>query len=465
MWRASRERMISPRPRFLAASLVALFAAGCSENDRTVTSWSRSIEATAAVQGIGVDAAGGVTIAGSFSADLDLGAGRLPWHGANDAFFGRLDGSGQTLWGAGTGDESDQQARAVAVTPAGDAFVAGTFSGQMDLAGNKLLATSPSAFLTRLSPDGRVVWSKQIGDGVGSTVTVGAVAVDATGSAVIGGSFTGTLDLGGGQLVAQAADASFVARFDGAGHHVFSLRLAGGSNEITSLALAADGSVALGGTYSGSVGIGGPLLTAKVPSGFVALLAPTGQPQLLAPIGDSELGGSSAGVTAVAFDADQDLVASGAFHDKTIFGAQTVLSYGPSDAFLALFSGVNGAPLWIHHFGQAFTADEKLAVAPSGEILLAGNYSGTGLDVGDHALPAGDLRSGFFARVSPAGDVIDARALHSDENDVLLGAMAIDPAGGVVLGGLFAGQLAFGDQTLQGPSGTQSLFLLRAALP
>ncbi|XXY47634.1 hypothetical protein WME91_47285 [Sorangium sp. So ce269] len=65
-------------------------------------------------------------------------------------------------------------------------------------------------YLARLDPDGTVVFSESYGDA--SEQDLKHLAVSADGSAVIAGTFAGTITLGESTLVAATAQDTFLAR-------------------------------------------------------------------------------------------------------------------------------------------------------------------------------------------------------------------------------------------------------------
>ncbi|MDQ1368271.1 MAG: hypothetical protein QOF20_624, partial [Acidimicrobiaceae bacterium] len=76
-----------------------------------------------------------------------------------------------------------------------------------------------------------------------------AVAVDAAGNIVLGGSFGGSVDFGGGPLVATAGHPSaFLVRLDPNGKHLWSQTFATEDAVLQGVAVGADGRIAATGT-------------------------------------------------------------------------------------------------------------------------------------------------------------------------------------------------------------------------
>ncbi|MGF1462415.1 MAG: hypothetical protein ACFB2Z_04500 [Maricaulaceae bacterium] len=138
----------------------------------------------------------------------------------------------------------------VAANAQGDVFVVGRAAG--DLNGRLVPAAdgegAGDAVLTRFDSAGNVVFTRTLGDRVNAEGL--AVAATPDGGVVIAGFAEGEVGenlLGGGQD-------GFVTRFNAAGEEVFTARLGGGQNDqITDLAVAADGTIFAAGTTTGPV--------------------------------------------------------------------------------------------------------------------------------------------------------------------------------------------------------------------
>ncbi len=143
--------------------------------------------------GVAALADGGVLAAGYTRGDLD---GTHPGSPADDAFLTRLTASGQRSWLTQVGDAAKaDRFYALAAAPDGGAYVAGYTSGSF---AGQPTAGDKDAVLARVAPDGRVVWSRQLG-GPGEDKAY-AVAADANGVYVAGSTsagMPGTTPLGG----------------------------------------------------------------------------------------------------------------------------------------------------------------------------------------------------------------------------------------------------------------------------
>ncbi|WP_156338880.1 hypothetical protein [Chondromyces crocatus] len=295
--------------------------------------WSRGLDTI--VTDLAVAPTGHVLLAGSFMGTLDLGAGTLTSSASGpDGFVARLDAAGNALWTRALGGEGDQQALAVAADSAGNVIVGGHHGTQFDFGGATITDTgSSNAFVAKFSPTGTPLWSQHPNPGP-EQGAIHAVAADHLGNVVATGfdrqsgvsgrslsvlkfaadgtptfrrafagtpntpggnpgSFRGrhiavdpsnnilvitgemqvgleaTVDLGGGPL----PPGILVARFDPSGNHGWSK-----SWELygyASLAVRSNGSVFVGGSFTGPLNVGGwPMTNLGGYDLFVSHLSP-----------------------------------------------------------------------------------------------------------------------------------------------------------------------------------------------
>ena len=174
---------------------------------------------------VGVDTANGITVSGWFSgiADLDPGVAIAPFTsaGGTDAFVVKLDANGTFAWADQFGGSSDDRALGLTVDSSANVYVTGGFLGAADFdpgAGTTLLTSAGNSdvFLAKLTPAGALLAVRQFGssgDDAGITVGVGS-----SGDVSVGGSFSGTVDLGlvpgSATLTSAGNDDGFVVTLD-----------------------------------------------------------------------------------------------------------------------------------------------------------------------------------------------------------------------------------------------------------
>ncbi|MFT3765813.1 MAG: nucleotide-binding protein [Minicystis sp.] len=336
--------------------------------------WSKRFGDGSRVTGVGTDIGGNIYLTGSFTGSLDLGGGPLTSAGQSDVFFAKLDAAGALLWAKRFGDGAPQTAMGLAVDPANNAIGVGYFQGAIDFGGGALTSAGGNdIYVVKLDTAGTFVWARSFGDG-GNQVG-NAVAVDEAYNAVITGSFSGTVDFGGGPLTSAGLGDAFVARFDSTGSHVWSARW-GDAKDQAGYAVAAFGAgqVYVAGTFDGTIDLGGATYTTMGgQDGWLVALDPAGayrwsrqiggvNTQVGACLGVDRFGNVGLGVTL-----------SGAAD----LGTGLLTSAGTSDVAVAKYDP-SGLPLWSHRYGDAAAQIPKgIAFTPSGAMALTGIFVGT----------------------------------------------------------------------------------------
>ena len=295
--------------------------------------WSRRFGGvgSATAWSLVVDGSGNALLVGEFSGTADFGGGLLTSAGNTDIVVAKYSPSGTHLWSKRFGGAGYDNAWAVAVEDGGNAVVAGAFEGTVDFGGGPLTsAGSGDGFVARYDAAGAPLWSKRLG-GSGDD-RARAVSVDRGGNVVVAGEFLGTADFGGGPLTSAGSSDAFVARYDSKGAHLWSKRLGGtGTDSAWAVATTVSGTLLLAGDFSDSVDFGGGGLTSAGSSDvFVAEYAAGGTH-----LWSKRFGGIGADTAeAVAIDGTGNAFITGDFNGSVDFGGGPLISTGREDGFV-----------------------------------------------------------------------------------------------------------------------------------
>jgi outer membrane protein assembly factor BamB len=199
------------------------------------------------VQGVAI-AGDRVAIAGTFTTTAELGGVPLPPFDDRvpfaDVFVAELDAAtGARKWSTTFGGKDDDSVAGVAIAQSGQVAVAANLRGTMRVGATQLRASGPS--------DGLVVWISPNGE-LGKTAVLGGAdfdglrAIAAVGEhAIVGGFFSGTIQLGASKLVAGGGDDSFIASVSPEGSIERAWQVGGpGREEVASIAALPGGFVA-----------------------------------------------------------------------------------------------------------------------------------------------------------------------------------------------------------------------------
>ncbi len=177
-------------------SLPNAFAASISAKDDKFT-WATGgiskVEARA--KDVALDGSGNTYITGFFQGKIAFGSHTLTCQGQADLFVVKLDKAGKVLWARDTDGAGREGADGIAVDKAGNVLVAGYHVGPARMGGKDLSGQGDrDVLLAMLDTNGKVLWISSHG-GKARDQGVG-VALDGQGRAVVTGYFTGEAKLG-----------------------------------------------------------------------------------------------------------------------------------------------------------------------------------------------------------------------------------------------------------------------------
>jgi hypothetical protein len=354
-------------------------------------------------------------------------------------------------WSMGYGDSGAQHARALASDAYGNVVIAGEFTGTIQFGGDPL--TSPpgnwSSFIVKLDAFGHHLWSKTLGE-VGLPV-VTSLAVDPAGNIVVAGSFVDTLDLGAGLIVGGPLPQAFVAKLDGGANPLWSVLLGPGptvSASSAAAALAVDGSskVVVGGQFGGAFELGGvPLQSKGDRDVFVVQLNTAGDLTFVRSFGHSgvqRVGGvavAPTGAIAVVGDFTQGI-------DFGAIGGGIHNSKGDWDLFVVQLDDA-GLHTWSRTFGDTSPQTAAgVAINAQDDLVLAGSFYGT-VDFGSGAVPSAGGEDVYVAKLDNSGNALWANG-YGDPQAQHMVDVAVDPTGDIVITGAFNSMIGFGPATL-----------------
>lgn len=173
---------------------------------------------------IATDDLGNCYITGSFQGpSANFGSVTLfTGSGAPDAYFAKLDSSGNFIWAKSIGNSYYDEGKSISTDGAGNTYVAGTFQGTVYFDSIELRSAGPKTFITKIDSSSNFLWAKSPGpdDGLGLSLTT-----DYSGNCYITGSLSSVDAFGLTDL--ENSDV-FVAKMDSSGNYIW----ARGLNDI-----------------------------------------------------------------------------------------------------------------------------------------------------------------------------------------------------------------------------------------
>lgn len=286
-----------------------------------------------------------------------------------------------------------------------------------------------------------VQWGLLFGDDTAQYVS--DAAVDSMGNTYVVGRFFGAIQLEGNTLVAAGGSDLFLAKFDASGHHVWSLQIGdNGSEEGQSVAVDGEGNVVVGGFDFDFIMSSPALFVRKYDSFGGQLWGKT--------LWGSFCGfGDRSSIESIATDAQGDIVLAGYFCGNIDFGDGAISAPADSpDGFVAKLRGSDGSGktsdgAWTRVFGDGQSQYARaVAVDPAGSIIVAGDFYGT-VNLGLGTLTSAGDRDVFLAKYTAQGGASWSRRVGA-VGDQMVNGLALDGIGGPIITGSFEGAVDFG---------------------
>lgn len=393
------------------------------------------------------DPGGAITSAGTFFGSVDFGGGTLNSVGifTPDFYAAHWDSSGSHLYSYniphnnGFGGVS---VTAIASDANGNVYIGGRiFDGDIDFGGGML--TGPNLFLLKLDSAGTHQWSATYGNG-----TLNAIAVSSAGVALTG-STAASVDFGGGPIASAGGSDAFVVVLDASGAHVFSAGYGDAANDQSGhdVEIDASGNVVVAGGMQGSVDFGGGPLVAAAAYLFLARFGPSGSHVWSQVIAGSFGGGTPVVQVQPYLALGSTLAVAGEMRGSVDFGGGPLTSNGGADIYVAVYDPATGAHQWSNHWGAATSEIvQALSRDASGNLLISGTMLGS-FDAGGGALPYDAFSDLFLVSLDPTGAHLWSAGFGTAGSDFLAG-NAVDGAGDVLLWGGAGNGIDFGGGAL-----------------
>lgn len=225
------------------------------------------------IQSTDVDYAGNIITTGwyAYNVDFDPGPGFSylvsPSPQDREIFVQKLNPEGNLLWalrfGAYTGDFNEDVGHSVSTDASGNIYVAGNFTGTASFGSITLTAqTGRDDFILKLSPEGNVLWAKQLASPDFDAGYECVVKAGSDGFVYAAGEFRGTLDAdpGTGEVLLNSNGSTndiYMLRLDADGNYNWSGMLDGNSDmacfQMSVHTSDAGWEIYLGGGFSGTV--------------------------------------------------------------------------------------------------------------------------------------------------------------------------------------------------------------------
>jgi hypothetical protein len=417
---------------------------------------------------VAVDPAGNIYVTGTFTGPMKIGDKTLVGFSGTDVFVAKLDPTGKVVWAKQFGDVGDQSARSIAVDQGGNVVITGSTSAIVDFGKGPV---SGLTYVLKLDAAGDPVWSTSCG-GTQPTGTFGVggvgVALDASGDVILAGTFGGTANCGDTPHASSGGLDILLAKLAGTDGHAMWTHTYGDAADqyVRGLAVDSGGNIIITGPENGSVSFGGmPLVGAGF---YVARFLPSGSPSWSREWGTASKDYS----TGIAVNSVGGPVVVGTYRSTSLtFGGSSLPAPSASGtgAFLLVLDS-SGSHAWSRGITSASgqgAGGVSAAVKAADSVVFAGSFSND-IDANGTMLTTGGLSSNtFVVSFDSSGGNTWARAFTGTATSWANPSfVAVDPTDAVSLIGVYTGNVDFGKGTLSSSDpGTADYFLVKLAPP
>ena len=337
--------------------------------------------------------------------------------GLSDAFIVKFYGDGTQLWTNQIGSSSWDSAKAVSIGSDGSIYIVGDANSSVD--GQAYLGSS-DAFITKLSPNGIKLWTKQIG--TSNVDQTSGLASGSDGSIYITGYTEGSIN---GATTTGFSDA-FLMKLSSEGTQLWKVQIGSNSwDSAKAISISSDGSIYIAGDANGSVD-GQAYLGSS--DAFLVKYNSSGTKLWTKQIGTS----NADKATGIASGPDGSIYLTG-YTEGSVGGKNNL---GFSDAFLMKFSS-NGTQLWSAQVGSnSWDSAKAISIGSDDAVYMVGDANAS-VD-GQPYAGGSDV---FLMKFSSNGNKIWTQQIGTPNNEnihsVSLERNGLIYIGGETLGSLF----------------------------
>jgi hypothetical protein len=436
--------------RYFYSFIITLFFASSLNSQNWV--WAKSAGGINANQyddaySIAVDPAGNSYVTGSFEGTATFGSFTVTSVGDVDVFVAKYDPAGTCLWVKRGGCIYADEAKGIAVDGQGNIYITGFYNAAPITFGSFTLASAlwDDIFIVKYDNNGVEQWAVKAGGG-GNDYGYG-LTCDNSGNLFFVGNFEGSGSFGTNSVSSAGWGDVVVAKYS-AGNGVCSWAVKGGGagNEGGKGIAISGNNIYVTGYFRNSATFGTlpPISSSGYEDAFVAMLDMNGAWQWVKKGGS--VNGNDQG-TAVVADALGNVYATGYYDNVATFGSTTLTGGGQLDIYLLKYDAFGTLTYAKSYGGWGVDVGYGVKLDILGKLILAGSFEGQA-SWNSFQLTTFGFSDIFVARIDPVTGVTAwvAQAGAEDEDKAL--SVGLDSVSDVYIAGYYRDQCDFGSTNL-----------------
>jgi hypothetical protein len=354
----------------------------------------------------------------------------------------------------------------IAIDSIGNLYISGVYSGTATFGTTSITSVGNNdVYVAKFNADGTFAWVRTAGGSLNEGCN--GIAIDKSGNLIITGYFNGNMVVNNTSLTSSGFEDIYLIKYSTAGAFVWARKAGGASiNDIgKSIVTDSNGSIYLTGSYSGNVSFAGgpfnvgPALNSVTGSTdiFIAKYLANGSCVQAASAG----GNSSENGISIDIDSLGKIYVTGTFGATATFGANSIVSAGDKDIFVAKYDFTTNTWVWVNKAGGlAYDFPNSIKVSHSGGVIVVGSFDRVSTFSPSIILTSFGSADAFIANYgTTSGNLIYARSAGGVGYDVVQG-VDIDKSGNIYITGTFSYSASFGGINLIS-SGNEDIFVAK----
>ena len=387
-------------------------------------------------------------------------------------------------WVNTLGSQLSDKGNSVTHDTLGNLYITGTFSGTVDFDPGPAIRTLTSTgnsniFIAKFDSIGNYVWAKKFGNGgvqFGSVIeSSDAISIDASGI-YLTGKFRGTVDFdpsSGGVLNLASGGlyhSMYILSLDFFGNFKWAKRIVGSATQIYPKSISTDnsGNIYLTGQYNYGAIFDIPsnfsLNGNELGTVFILKMRNTGDFKWAKSV-DGHWSAVNTGID-VKSDKFGNVYTIGTYRNAADFdpssGIVNIVSNNNSqDIFVQKLDSL-GNFIWVKSFGSIFEDSGNSIAINDDNIYVSGSFQGT-ISFDSIVFQSTGMKDVFISKISPTGDVLWAKAIGGNKDDVAI-STKVNKSGKIYTTGIYNETVDFNPGSftdeLTSTNGTTDVFLL-----